>query len=127
MNKKTQGEANREWGKQAEQIACDYLVAEGYAIRERNWHGPNRVEIDIIAQKGITIAFIEVKARKGDCVAAYEAVNEAKRRKMIKGGDVYLRSQEQFFYYRMDIITITGTSEKYTLDHLKDAFLPPLS
>ncbi len=127
MNRKARGDANREWGKQAEQIACDYLVAEGYAIRYRNWTAPGHIEIDIIAQKGTTIAFVEVKARKGDCVSADDAVNAAKRRKMLQGGDIYLRGLDQFFNYRMDIITITGTPEKYTLQHLKDAFLPPLS
>lgn len=127
MNNKSRGEANREWGNIAEQIACDYLVSEGYAIRERNWRIGNRIEIDIIAQVGTTIVFVEVKARKGNFIMPDDAVDTAKRKKLIKGGDIYLRSLDKFYYYRLDIITITGTPESYKLEHLKDAFLPPLS
>ena len=54
-DKQKQGQANREWGKQAEDIAADYLTAEGYVIRERNWRCGNHIEIDIIAQEGTTI------------------------------------------------------------------------
>ena len=45
MDKREQGKANREWGKQAEQIAADYLLTNGYVIRERNWRVGNRIEI----------------------------------------------------------------------------------
>lgn len=127
MNSVTKGKANREWGEQAEQIACDYLIAEGYAIRERNWRIGNRIEIDIIAQEGDTIVFVEVKARKGDFISPDEAVDKTKRKKMQRGGDIYLRGLDRFFYYRLDIITLTGTPTAYRLDHLKDAFLPDLS
>lgn len=127
IDKKKQGQANRDWGKQAEQIAADFLISEGYVIRERNWRCGNHIEIDIIAQEGTTIAFVEVKARKGDCQMPDESVNLKKQKNMIKGGDIYLRGLNRFYYYRLDIITITGTSDNYTLEHLKDAFLPPLS
>lgn len=126
-DKQKQGQANREWGKQAEDIAADYLTAEGYVIRERNWRCGNHIEIDIIAQEGTTIAFVEVKARKGDCLLPDESVDLAKQKKMIKGGDIYLRNQTKFYEYRLDVITLTGTPDNYQLSHLKDAFLPPLS
>jgi putative endonuclease len=50
-------------GKAGEDIACDFLIKHGYKIITRNFqfgHG----EIDIIAQEGNEIVFVEVKARK---------------------------------------------------------------
>lgn len=126
MDRKQQGTSNREWGKQAETIAAEYLRAHGYIIRERNWRVGNSIEIDIIAEKDNTIIFVEVKARKGDFQQADDAVDTPKRNKMIKGGDIYLRSLPHLFQYRLDIITLTGTPENYEIKHLEDAFLPPL-
>lgn len=127
MDKKSLGKANREWGKEAEQIAADYLLANGYTLRERNWRVGNRIEIDIIAEIDGTIVFVEVKARKGILQAADEAVDSPKRKKMIKGGNIYLQTQKHRYPFRLDIITITGTPESYTINHLPDAFLPDLS
>lgn len=126
MDKKQQGTSNREWGKQAETIAAEYLRSHGYIIRERNWRVGNSIEIDIIAEKDNIIIFVEVKARKGDFQQADDAVDTPKRNKMIKGGDIYLRSLPHLFQYRLDIITLTGTPENYEIKHLEDAFLPPL-
>ena len=109
MDRKQQGTSNREWGKQAETIAAEYLRAHGYIIRERNWRVGNSIEIDIIAEKDNTIVFVEVKARKGDFQQADDAVDTP-----------------HLFQYRLDIITLTGTPENYEIKHLEDAFLPPL-
>lgn len=126
MNSKS-GESNREWGKQAEKIACDYLITHGYTVRETNWRVGNTIEIDIIAEKGNIIIFVEVKARKGDYMLPTEAIDEKKMRKIVKGGDIYLRGLKHPYEYRLDIITITGTPEHYEIRHIPDAFLPPLS
>ena len=40
---------SNDWGKEAENIAADYLVANGYPLRERNWSPRGgHVETDII-------------------------------------------------------------------------------
>lgn len=127
MDKQKQGISNREWGKEAEQIAADYLTVQGYVIRERNWRIGNHIEIDIIAEIDRTIVFVEVKARKGDYQMAHEAIDNAKRKKMVRGGDIYLRSLEYMHPFRLDVITVTGTPDKYEICHLPDAFLPDLS
>ncbi len=124
---KSRGDENRLWGKEAEKIAVDYLIGQGYVIRETNWRHGNHIEIDIIAQEGNTIIFVEVKARKGDFTTPEEAVNEAKMKKIIKGGDIYLNTLKHLFSYRLDVITIVGTPDNYTLNHLPDAYLPPLT
>ena len=41
-----------DWGKQAENIVCEFLISKGYTIRERNWRpSTSKSEIDVIAQK----------------------------------------------------------------------------
>jgi putative endonuclease len=49
----------------AETAASVYLQMRGYKIVERNWQRP-RSKIDIIASKGGSIHFVEVKYRSND-------------------------------------------------------------
>lgn len=126
-NRRQNGEANRQWGKVAEQIAMEHLFKEGYSVREREWKCGNHIEIDIIAEKEFMIVFVEVKARKGDHEDPLDAVNNAKRSKMVKGADIYMSNLPMQYQHRFDIITITGTADHHTLEHIEDAFLPPLN
>lgn len=116
---------NSEFGKFAESVATDYLISKGYAIRERNWRC-GKLEIDIIAQLGITMVFVEVKGRSGEWEDPEEAVTRKKIRRVCNAADSYLQQLEFDFFYRFDIIAVTGTMESYTLEHYEDAFLPPL-
>ena len=119
---------NNEWGEQAEQIAADYLLSHGYTIRERRWRSgqSRRREIDIIAQQGIEIVFVEVKSRSGEGEDPVEAIDEKKMRMMAKSADTYLALQEHDFSCRFDIIAITGNKDSYEIEHLPDAFISPL-
>lgn len=127
MENKKRGRLNKEWGEHAEQIALEYLFSEGYAVRERRWRAGNTIEIDIIAQTGMWIVFVEVKARKGDYQDPVDAVDEKKRSKMVKAADIYLSNLKENYQYRFDIITLTGTPESYNICHIQDAFMPPLN
>lgn len=125
IDKREQGAANYVWGALAENIAADYLRTRGYTIREQNYRYKT-IEIDLIAEKDGDIIFVEVKARTGNFEDPLSAVDKNKRRHMIIGADLYLRSLEPFYWYRFDIITITGTPDNYTIEHYPDAFLPPV-
>lgn len=119
---------NNTWGKEAEQIAADYLAGHGYAIRERNWRSGNksRHEIDIIAQIDMDIVFVEVKARSGEHDYALDAVDDKKMRMMARAADTYLDMLDHDFEYRFDIITVTGNSDSFDIEHFPDAFRSPL-
>ena len=41
---------NRDFGNKGEDLACEYLIKNGYEIVERNKHFSNLCEIDIIAK-----------------------------------------------------------------------------
>ena len=116
-----------ELGLKAEAIATDYLVSQGYAIKERRWKPlTGKGEIDIIAQIGSTIVFVEVKARSEGAYEAIEAVDRKKRRYMALGADKYLGQQPLWFEYRFDIIAVDPTKEPPEVNHIPDAFLSPL-
>lgn len=121
------GYRNREWGRIAEGLAAEYLIKAGYIVRERNFRISNHIEIDIIAEKGNSIVFVEVKARSGNFADAIDAVDKRKRTKMVRGANIYLKNLDHLYEYRFDIITLTGNEYKYTLEHIPDAFLPPLN
>lgn len=115
------------WGKQAENIVCDYLISKGYTVRERNWRPKtSRSEIDLIAQKDDTLVFVEVKARSDKDMDPAEAMTAEKIKNVVRGANSYLLAQDFDFYYRFDVAAVCGGIDDYTLDYLEDAFLPPL-
>lgn len=117
------GNFSREWGQKAENIAYEYLLKEGYIIKERNWRLGSTIEVDLIIQHARTLIFVEVKARQY-LDEALAAIDTKKRRKIIKAADIYLRHQEEDFEYRFDIIVIIGTPENYVIKHYTNAFIP---
>ncbi len=50
-------------GLQAESLVADHLRKQGYRILDRNWRRPWG-ELDVVARRGDTIHFIEVKASR---------------------------------------------------------------
>jgi len=62
-------EAAERRGRSAETIACWYLRLKGWRILARRARVPGG-EVDIIARRGRTLAFVEVKARLTEQAAA---------------------------------------------------------
>lgn len=119
---------SKKWGNLAEKIAENHLVCEGYTIRERNWRPKNsHLEVDLIVQKEDEIIFVEVKARNDQWIDPIEAVDDKKIKKLIRAANIYLASLPHDFLYRFDIITVEGNEHHYKLDHIVDAFIPPLT
>lgn len=122
---KTDKLRNLEFGKFAEEKAAEFYISNGYAIRERNWR-LGKIEIDIIAQEGNTIVFIEVKARSGRDMSPADAVTLDKMKKMTRGADSYLKSMNGDYEYRYDIFALTGDFTTYSTEVFMDAFVSPL-
>ena len=93
--------------------AEQYLVERGYQILARNAVFPG-AEIDLIAQDGRVIVFIEVKMRTGSASYGREAVTSAKQKRICKGAKNNLTERQA----RFDVIEIRGAK----LTHIKDAF-----
>ena len=112
-------------GKWGEDIAAEYLAANGYAIAVRNWHCGHS-EIDIIAYKGNRIIFVEVKTRSNDNEDPLEAVDRNKSMRLIRAAVAYVNTFDINHEMQFDLIAIKGTPDKYVIEHIPDAFDTPL-
>lgn len=118
---------HNELGQLGEQLAANFLQANGYNILARNWR-VNRVEIDIIAELNDTLIFVEVKTRSSDFFGAPEtAVTKRKKRLLAAAASAYMEQSGHDWAIRFDIISIVmklGSAPK--LEHFEDAFFPGL-
>lgn len=116
-------------GKKAEIFAENYLRKKGYVVRETNWRASqSHKEIDIVAQDGQTIVFVEVKARKPDGGDPLDAITKKKIRNMVGSARAYFSGLDIEYEYRFDVISVVGTGEEdFQLEHVIDAFYPPLT
>jgi putative endonuclease len=78
----------RRFGRTAEWIAAAFLTAKGYRILARHFLAAGG-EIDLIARRGGTIAFVEVKARR-DFEGALAAIGPIKHRRIARAAKVWL-------------------------------------
>lgn len=106
-----------------EKFAEKTLVSLGFKILARNFYS-KRGEIDIIAQKGDIIAFVEVKARKQDSmVSGFSAVTPHKQRKIIATALWYLKTHPCDLQPRFDVFSIvTENGVVISHDYLEGAF-----
>ena len=117
---------HNELGKEGETEAAEYLISKGYTIRHRNWRSGKR-ELDIVAQKDGELVIVEVKTRRSDEFGRpEEAITDRKIRNIIISTDAYIQRFEIDLPVRFDVITVTGTEPPFQIEHIEDAFLPPI-
>ncbi|MGH9855595.1 MAG: YraN family protein [Blastocatellia bacterium] len=120
-------------GEYGERLVAEYLKRQGYRIVATNFitpigHGKTgrqiTGEIDIVAYdesaRPFTLAFIEVKTRSSDEIAAPEtAVDIRKQRQIIRAARVYRRitevSEEPYRYDVASVVTRPGAEPAVTL------------
>ena len=117
-----------ERGKAGELHVSRYLEKNGWRIAGRNYRVKGG-EIDIIAVKNGTIAFVEVKTRKfgsldGDGMTA---VDGDKRKAVIRAAQRYLEAcGTEYASVRFDVALVTVTTEEIPrvlgMEYYEDAF-----
>ena len=117
---------NNETGALGEALAANYLRRRFYKIITTGYRG-RFGEIDIIAQKGKYLVFVEVKLRKSDRFAqALEFVDAGKQARILKTAAMYLSETPTELHPRFDVLEIfapEGVETKCpTINHLEDAF-----
>lgn len=112
-----------EIGKLGEEAVCSYLIDNGYNIRVKNYRIKGG-EIDIIADNGDFIAFVEVKTRKPDSlVTGFEAISQRKRGLIIKTAADYCRRYPNMLQPRFDIAQVIFDGKRIcSIDYIKNAF-----
>jgi len=99
--------ARKQLGDVGEEIAARELIRRGYTVRERNWRCPEG-ELDIIAEQGESLVFVEVRARRGDRFGTpEESITLAKRAHLIAAAQAYLQAQSlQDRDWRIDVVAV---------------------
>lgn len=111
-------------GKSGEDKAADYLIQNGYQILHRNWRSGHK-ELDIVAAKDNIVVICEVKTRKNTLYGnPDEAINNKKIRRIVSSADAYIRCFKLDNHVRFDIINIITDEER--IEHIEDAFFPPI-
>ena len=106
-------------GKIGEDCAARILRAKGYDILHRNYRC-SMGEIDIIASKNDTIAFIEVKTRSGNSYGRpCEAVDFCKQRHIRSAALCYMKETEGD---RKGAVKISFDVMEITVEHIDNAF-----
>lgn len=113
-------------GKDGEAAAVEYLRDKGYQILHVNWR-KGRYELDIVAKTDEELVVVEVKTRSGIPLETPEcAVDSTKMNHIIFAADLYIKIFDIEWPVRFDIISVTGYSPNYIIDHIEDAFYPPM-
>lgn len=111
-------------GRKGEDLAAQRLAQEGYRILKRNYRNPFG-EIDIIAQDGAVLCFIEVRTRTQDWHGdPLESISPPKQRKIIRAAQGYLAySGCAEIDARFDVVAVTPQENGgYSVEILKNAF-----
>lgn len=115
---------SKESGDEAENIAAQHLVKQGYEVIERNWRH-SHLELDIIARRGSFLIVAEVKSRAGNYVVEPQlAVNRSKQNLIISATNAYMMKKNLDLEVRFDIISIVFYKSGYKLEHIENAFYP---
>ncbi|RJQ41478.1 MAG: YraN family protein [Nitrospiraceae bacterium] len=112
----------KQFGSKGEDLAAEFLKAQGYRIIERNYKTPIG-ELDIIAKDGETLVFVEVKTRSSNAFGyPFEAVDARKKHKLKNLALFYMKALKKNCAARFDVISINLTGSEKEIEHIKDAF-----
>ena len=114
-----------EKGRLAEEQAARFLKKQGYAVLARNVRG-GRGELDVIAQKGEMLVFVEVKAHQSR-QSSLEAVHKDKQERLRSAALAWLVKHPKYarLQCRFDLIMLTpkvGLQMFPKIEHLQDIF-----
>jgi putative endonuclease len=106
-------------GLSAETVAVWFLRLKGHAILDRRFRS-HRGEIDIVARRGRTLIFVEVKAR-ATAEAALDAVTPRSRARILAAADLWVARRPRYadFDRRFDVVLVMP---RRLPRHLRDAF-----
>jgi putative endonuclease len=110
-------------GTRGEDAAVELLRAGGYRIVARNHRCP-RGEIDVIAEKGELLVFVEVRTRATSAFGGpEETVGARKQRRVIAAARDYLAQRRgRAKAARFDVIAVVEGPQGPALTHFENAF-----
>ena len=108
------------WGENA---AAEWLVSRGWHILERNYR-TRFGELDIIAENGEYLAFVEVKTRKPNSLTSgFDDVTAKKQARLIQTAAVWCAEHPTELQPRFDIACVVMQGKQIlSVDYLENAF-----
>lgn len=109
------------YGRLAETMASALLTVKGYRVVDRRVRTPVG-EIDLIAQRGNLLVFVEVKARRSSTEAA-ESLSARQRERIVRAAEAYLAGHPPLAGcdIRFDAVLIASGGLP---SHIEDAWRP---
>lgn len=115
-----------ETGKWGEQHAARFLKSLRYRIRGQRVRVGRQDELDIVAEKGDVLVFVEVKTRRNESYGRpFAAINKAKRKRISRAAVNYLKkSKLRPDHIRFDAIEVIGEpgGKPPQIRHIENAF-----
>lgn len=113
----------RQKGNKGEDFAAEYYRKLGYEITQRNFHCRGG-EIDIIAENGEYIIFVEVKTRADNSLyLPREAVDERKQKKLTLAAMKYLSQSGNEKQPQFDVFEVYSRGDRiYKFQRIENAF-----
>ncbi|HEX4682716.1 MAG TPA: YraN family protein [Gemmatimonadaceae bacterium] len=120
--------ARQQFGELGERIAERWLRRQGWRVVQRRFRSGHR-DIDLVVERDGTVAFVEVKARKGTSFGdPVEAVNWSKQRELARSASVWIdRHGRPAEVYRFDVIGVLVEGGRVRVRHVPNAFSLPVS
>ena len=113
-------------GQFGEEQAARYLRRRFYTILARNYRC-RFGEIDLIANRGGVLAFVEVKLRRDDAHGeAREFVTVRKQQRVLAAAELWLSQNETALQPRFDVIEVyapRGADGPVRINHIENAFM----
>ena len=108
----TASRQRQNFGRWGEEVAARYLARQGYKVLTRNYRTPAG-ELDIVAQDGNSIVFVEVKTRRTSSFGPPQAaVTPKKAAHIIAAAQHYLLDTEQIEGdWRIDVVAVFGSPD----------------
>lgn len=120
---KRQKDQRRERGAEGEKLAVEFLEKKGLKVLERNYRF-ERGEIDIVAEDGRELVFVEVKARRttsyGEPIESVDAKKQAQLWKVAEGYLFEHRLEHRAC--RFDVVAIFFHNGRADIKHFQHAF-----
>ncbi len=117
----TTAKSSGDWG---EAKVAEYLRERGYRIVAAKYHC-RFGEIDLIAQDGDMLCFVEVKLRRdGEHGLPREFVTPSKQRKLRTTAEYYLSTHDPDVFCRFDVAEVYADAgrENVRIEYIEDAF-----
>ena len=111
-------------GRWGEEVAARHLVRQGWTIHHRNLR-VDRSEVDLVAEKEDTLAFVEVKTRtRARFQDPFSAIAPEKQRRLMAAAERWLADNAPLNKpFRFDAIAVTGCpGQAVRVEHLENAW-----